>query len=151
MTTTNKRAMQASLRAVLLTLGVHSIGGASTSGFVEVDEATNDADYIAGRLGHVIINENVNDILLLKIHVLGSTRDYRILAELMQAQFSSFRTVDYPLMMKDLNNGDELFDPHASFLKRPSMSKDGQNHDKTFELVLPNGKKNQKFGLFNLI
>jgi hypothetical protein len=150
MLTPNKQAMQATLRAVMLTMGIHKIGGGATNGFVELEEHSADAEYIVGRLGHVIINENVNDVLLMKIHVLGSTKEYRILAELMQKQFDSFRTVDWPLMLKDLNNGDVLSDPHAAFLKRPSMSKDGQNHDKTFELILPNGKRNQKFGLFNL-
>lgn len=146
---TIKKPLHFSLRTTLLTVGTNMIGGGSTDGFIEIEYPSKDNDFIVGRHGHVAINEDLSNVILMKVHVLASTREYQILGELLQLHRRATRKPTFPVLMKDLNNGDEISEPFGSFLDRPTMNKDGQNHNRTFELLLPNGKANQKFGAFN--
>lgn len=145
---TQKTRRTYNLARVMLTVGGYEIGGyeddAITIEFsADIGEMSVSAD---GEYTFSVINDPGAAVT---IRLRETSRGYRELATLMQAQESTTRTgplADLDFRLNDLNSGDKVSDGQAVFTKRPSLSKAKGAGTREFGMFLPNAAHNAFFG-----
>ncbi len=129
------------LASVFLVIGGYTIGGYGEGGAIEFEFPTNDADYIVGADGQVVVSRTNDKTMICRITVLETSRSSRDLDALAVEQHSAGGEIT-PLafLCRDQITGDEISEASPVFLKRGAPSKGKSVGDRTFEILLPAGR-----------
>jgi hypothetical protein len=134
------------LRRVILIIGGFEISGYDDDGAIEYENGAPIGEMTSGADGHATFSRNNDGTLTATISVKETSKSYRDLAGLLEAQEAQGEILPLPYMMRDLNNGDEVKAQYATFLERPVSSKGKGAGSRDFKIGLPNAARTQKHG-----
>lgn len=136
-------------------LGGFDLGGYGEDGGLEYEFASDIGEMTVGSLGDTVFSHNFNDLVFVNITVLESTKTYRDLFGLMNAQLLLMRQ-GLPILPLnwyhlDAFNGDLVKCPYPTFVQRPGPSKKKKVSERVFRLALPGAGEDMIMGALNVI
>lgn len=152
MSSANKSARNYSLADVICTVGPAAgvppidLSGYGSGGALDFEVVEDPYEATVGLDGAVAFSENLNEIVVVTITVLETTKAYRKLGRMAQAQREAAGLAGAPFFMADPNNGDEVSDDKAVFTSIPGPSKSGTAEDREFALTLPHARPEILYG-----
>lgn len=136
---------------VLLIIGGFEISGYGDDGGIDYEYPSASNEHGVGADGHVTVSRTNDNRMIAHVTVKESSKSYRDLAALERIQRAQPTILPLPFIMRCLTTGDEVSDQYAAFLQIPTPSKGKNATDRVFDILLPNGKANAKFGTANVI
>jgi hypothetical protein len=134
------------LNAVYLLIGGYQIGGYGADGGIEVEWTSPIGEMTIGADGLGTFSRNNDASASVTITVMETSRSYRDLATLMQAQDAEESISALGFLLRDEVNGDEIAEEYPVFTDRPGVSKTKKAGERVFKLNLPSAALNTKFG-----
>lgn len=134
------------LTKVFLIVGGYRIGGFGESGGIEIEWSSGVAEPTVGADGEAAISRTNDNSAKVTITVMETSKSYRDLAELYQAQKGQDAVQRLEFLCEDTISGDKVTDQFAVFTAMPGISKARKVGERKFELFLPNALENAVFG-----
>ena len=144
------------LEAVSAWIGPVSFGGGfSTDGGIDFEYLEEDMEVTVGSTGLTVFVLSSNTCAIANVKLNPQSVAYRRLFEQLEIQRAAMRAtfVIPPLnfLMVDPTNGDEVGDPNAVFIAKPTLSKNKGLHEAVYRIALPNGRDQISVGLLNQV
>ena len=134
------------LSNVYLLLGGYRIGGFGESGGVEFEYGADLGEATVGADGQTTFSYSNDNTMTATITVMETSKSYKDLAALMQAQVAQEVISRLEFLMNDEVNGDKISDKYATFVTRPTPNKAKKAGERVFKILLPNAGETAKFG-----
>jgi 5-hydroxyisourate hydrolase-like protein (transthyretin family) len=126
------------LKLVALIIGTETITGYGEDGGVEIEPNSDIAEATPGADGEYTLSRTNDKGHTATITVRETSRGYRILRELQQAQDLELKVAGLTFTMMDPISGETVSDDQAAFLTQPTMAKNREAGEREFTLLLPN-------------
>ena len=142
------------LAANTFIFGPLNLSGWGDEGAVEYAPTTeDDAEIVTGNDGGSVLNWSMDSGVIATLSVRETSRTYRELGALLQAQrlliSQGQPSVPMPWTHIDGFNGDELSVPDARIISGPGLTKTNRFSNRPFKIFLPNAKLAMKYGTLN--
>jgi hypothetical protein len=134
------------LASVYLIIGGYRIGGYGEEGGIEFEYGADIGETKVGADGQATFSRNNNDSMIVTITVMETSKSYKDLAALMQAQIDAETIEALAFLMEDEINGDKIRAAYATFLTRPTPNKGRTVGERAFKVFLPNAATEAQFG-----
>lgn len=134
------------LASVYLLVGGYRLGGFGEEGGIEFEYGADIGETKVGADGQATFSRNNNDSMTATITLMETSKSYRDLAALMQAQIDAETIEALSFRMEDEINGDKVSARYATFLTRPTPNKGRAAGERQFKIFLPNAAAEAKFG-----
>lgn len=125
------------LKVVSLIIGTETITGYGEDGGMEIEPNSDIAEASPGADGEYTLSRTNDKGHTATVVVRETSRGYRILTELMQAQEQELKIAGYTFAMQDPISGERVTEDQAAFLTRPTIAKNREAGEREFTLLLP--------------
>jgi len=127
------------------------VNGERITGFAEDDAISfeNGADIVehaAGADGQVTVSRSNDKRLIATITLAETSLAYKQLGAQLQAQEAEASIQRREFLLIDNISGDRVSDEFATFISRPVLDKGRTFGTREFQILLPNGAENMKYG-----
>lgn len=126
------------LKQCFLVVGGIRIKGFGEGDVIKITPRADIGDVTVGAGGSVAFFRNNNNVHNAEVILLSTTKGYKQLYEMLQAQKAEEEISRLRFSLEDANNGDKVVDQNAIFMKEPEIVKgSGGAPSYTFTIILP--------------